>query len=227
MGGYYSLMYYWLYSSAGLVGLGCIFFVLCSSFVLGLETPHPHFLKRVFLFLKLGEVVGLLSLLDGIRPDPTIHDDWEWIISSKGKFTPKSLYLEITIDRSISFPVKAFGSWVSLQKSCFLFGMRTWIKFSHYTIYRIEDGIWQTNASFVWRRRNQWITYSCIVIWRLWFGVSFFHTLKSLGFVLIISVSWSWDGEFKTQNALPSIICLALPGVICWGLWKERNLRIF
>lgn len=59
---------------------------------------------------ELGGVVGLLTLLDGIRLDPTLHDGWEWVISIKSRSTPKSLYLEISTDRSLSFPHK--GIWI-------------------------------------------------------------------------------------------------------------------
>lgn len=53
----------------------------------------------------------LLALIDGAKPDPLRRDSWEWVIFTKGIFTPKSLYLELGGFRASSFSVK--GIWFS------------------------------------------------------------------------------------------------------------------
>lgn len=71
----------------------------------------------------------LLNLLDGLRLDPTMRDGWEWVITKRGSFTSKSLYLELTNYRSFLFTTKAVGFRVFLLKSFSFYGIPTWIKF--------------------------------------------------------------------------------------------------
>lgn len=72
----------------------------------------------------------LLKILDVIRPDPSLDDGWEWLISCKGRFTSKSLYSDMVIDHSILFPYKIIWILGIPSRVAFLCGLYTWIKFS-------------------------------------------------------------------------------------------------
>lgn len=60
---------------------------------------------------EMGALYRFLGLLNGMKPNPTLGDGWEWIISKKGRFTSKSLYLELIGNMTVSFPYK--GIWIS------------------------------------------------------------------------------------------------------------------
>lgn len=70
----------------------------------------------------MGELCSLLGLIEGWKPDPSRGDGWEWIVFRNGRFTPKSLYLELAGYRNVSFPHK--GIWIpGIKKWRSLFGM--------------------------------------------------------------------------------------------------------
>lgn len=149
-------------------------------------------------------MLGLLRLLEGIKPDPSLFDGWESVISSKGRFTPKSLDLELVNDRPLSF----------LHKGLWNLGIPSEVSFFLWNAYlnRVEAVTWQKNGFFAWRRRNQWIICYYDKVTRIW-GFFFshlkipwsfpchFHELifRSFGrhsqgpFVGVCGGKWTWD----------------------------------
>lgn len=158
---------------------------------------------------EFGELIELLRILDGRKLDLSLKDSWEWTNSATGCFSTKSLYMELVSDRSF-FPSKVFGTGVSPLECCFSFGRLFWIKFSPRIIF--EESVTHLlmhcdMATTVWGFFLSHLKIS-------WVFLNHFHEL--------ISGWWIRDWE-----ALPSIIWTALPGAIGWGLWNERNARIF
>lgn len=71
------------------------------------NTWLPHLRKNLNDW-EIVDMCRLLSLLDGLIPDLNVRDGWEWTISSKGRFSSKSLYLELLVlDKFILFPHKS------------------------------------------------------------------------------------------------------------------------
>lgn len=61
-------------------------------------------LRRNLNDWEMVELCRMLSLLNGSKPDPSLRDDWEWVISRNDRFSSRSLYLELVNFRSFSFP---------------------------------------------------------------------------------------------------------------------------
>lgn len=55
---------------------------------------------------EMDEVFRLLRLLEGISPDLNLADGLEWSITKHGRFTCKSLYLEMVECNNRDFPFK-------------------------------------------------------------------------------------------------------------------------
>lgn len=72
-------------------------------------------LRRNLNNWELGEMMGLLRVLEGVRPDPSQSDGWECVLSKEGVFTSKSFYVEQFVHRSIPFPHKCI--WISNMPS--------------------------------------------------------------------------------------------------------------
>lgn len=75
-------------------------------------------LRRNLNDWEIDDFGSLLALLEGIKPNPSMGNSWEWVISKRYIITPKSLYLELggfTL-RLIRFLLMAFGSRVFRQK---------------------------------------------------------------------------------------------------------------
>lgn len=69
---------------------------------------------------EMDELYKLLSFFEGIRPDLILADGLEWAISRNGRFSSKSLYMEMVGRRNMSFPFR--GIWILgiPSKVCFL-----------------------------------------------------------------------------------------------------------
>lgn len=52
---------------------------------------------------EMGELCSLLSLLDGLKLNPSLRVDWEWFISRKGRFSSIFLSLELVNFRTFPF----------------------------------------------------------------------------------------------------------------------------
>lgn len=81
----------------------------------------------------------MLALLEGVNPNPSKRDCWEWVISKKGLFIPKSLYLELDGFREGSFPIDdiwipGIPSKVSFMWNAFLDKI--------FTINHLQSRVW-------------------------------------------------------------------------------------
>lgn len=96
---------------------------------------------------ELGELCRLLGAPSEMRLDPSSRDGWE-VHLFKGKFHPQISIPGVGWLGIVPFPflIKAFGSWISLLKLHFFFGMLVWIKFSLLIIYKAKGGTWLTSV---------------------------------------------------------------------------------
>lgn len=103
-------------------------------------------LRRNLNDWEMGELYRLLGSLEGIYPDASLEDGWEWSSSKKGSFTSKSLYLEMVGYRYKSFPF--CGSWnLGIPSKVYLFlWMLFLVKFLPLTFCRVEVEIWLTDV---------------------------------------------------------------------------------
>lgn len=58
----------------------------------------------------MGELFRLLNLLDGLKSKPSLRINWDWFISSKGRFLTRSLSMELVNFRT--FPFLHKGIWI-------------------------------------------------------------------------------------------------------------------
>lgn len=127
----------------------------------------------------------MCGLLDDMKLDPSLSDEQEWVISRKGWFTPKFLYMELVNYRSLLFPYK--GVWISgiPSKSRSSFGTRIWIKFSAWIIYRVEAETWLTDVSCLKEELVNRLFVHCNMTIMVW-GFFFSH----------LKISWSFSCHF-------------------------------
>lgn len=65
----------------------------------------------------------------------------------------------------------------------------------------------------------------CALVHEVWsFFLSYLNTYWSFPFQFSELILRWW---IRDLDSLPTILWSSLPGAICWGIWKERNSRIF
>lgn len=149
-----------------------------------------------------------------------------WTLSKKGKFTPKSLYWELGGFTLTTFPLK--GIWTSCIPSKVAFFM--WIVYldKALTLDHLQSRCWNLANRCILCLKEELVDHIFLHC-DMAFGVCSFF-LSHLG------ISWSFPPSFSDLirgwsihklEGLPTIIWFYLPGAVCWGLWKERNSRIF
>lgn len=65
----------------------------------------PRF-RRNLNYWEMDEMCNLLTVLNGIRPNNSLVDDWAWALKKKGVFSSKSLYMALVQNRVSGFPLK-------------------------------------------------------------------------------------------------------------------------
>lgn len=61
-------------------------------------------LRRNLNNCEVDEMTRLLSMVERIRPNSRMLDDCDWVLNRNGKFSSKSLYLKMVVDRFLGFP---------------------------------------------------------------------------------------------------------------------------
>lgn len=100
-----------------------------NSFDFDNNSWSPRF-ERNLNDWEMDELCGLLRVINGVRPNNTLVDDWEWDLNKKGIFSSKSLYLELVRDRAIVFPHKFIWNPGILSKVALFLWTTSLIKFS-------------------------------------------------------------------------------------------------
>lgn len=103
----------------------------------------PIFRHNLFGW-EVEEMVGILSVVEELKPDTSKRDSWEWVLNRKGNFMTKSLYWKFVNQSYKYFPHKFIWIPGIPSKVLFLFGTLTWIKSLPLTICRAEAEIWLT-----------------------------------------------------------------------------------
>lgn len=132
---------------------------------------------------------SLLSMIDGLQPDPTVVDRWEWIISSKGRFTTISLYLEMVNHRSSSFPHKR--NWIPGIPSKVSFFIRNTYLDKILTLNHLQSRDWNlANRCVLCLQEEEsvdhlFVHYSMVnMVWS--FFLSHLHVFWSFSFLLLV-----------------------------------------
>lgn len=93
-------------------------------------------------------------------------DDCLWDLNRKGNFSSKSIYRVMVSDCPSVVPHKCIWIQGIPSKVSFSYGLHSWIKFSLWTICKVEDGIWLIGVAFA-LGTSRWITCLSIVLWQI------------------------------------------------------------
>lgn len=89
----------------------------------------PRF-RQNFNDWEMDEMCSLLRVLNGIKLNNSLVDDWRWVLNKKEFFRLSPFIWRQFGIGQLSFPIKPFGISGFLLKLLFSFGLRFWIKFS-------------------------------------------------------------------------------------------------
>lgn len=166
-------------------------------------------------------------MLGNINPVPDRNDGWVWKLNQRGHFTSKSFYVEISHITGISIPHNDIWNPDIPSKVSFFI----WNSYldKMLTLNYLQSKGWNlANIRVLCIFEEESISHlfnHCSMAKLVW-GFFLSHLKISWIFLKLFNelISCWWIGGLES---FPLSIWRALPGVICWELWKERNNRIF
>ncbi|EXB36980.1 hypothetical protein L484_018358 [Morus notabilis] len=181
---------------------------------------------------ELGEVVGLLSCLEGVRVCVALEDRWVWDLEGSGIFSCKSLFNSLVDNQSFPpFPFYYFVWKISVPTKILGFWLVTFtleIEYARYVAKEEAFPLYFSGWCMLCRNENETSDHLflhcsfALKIWHKILGEFWLQWVfrRSIPDLMGLDVSAGWN---KKVSRLWNIIILAS----LWALWLERNNRTF